>query len=92
MPHPKESEQPFVNTPIRTDNRTEATVAITNMSFQDIGKRGAGRPSNRDGAPAVNGFGSSSGRTTGGGDEYASVSQGILQYQVCPAKDQCGWS
>jgi hypothetical protein len=59
------------------------------MSFQDFGKKGAGRPRHRNGNNSfTSGVGISvaaqgEGSSGTGQDEYASVSQTILQYQVC---------
>ena len=59
------------------------------MSFQDFGKKGASRPRHRNGNNSfTSGVGISvaaqgEGSSGTGQDEYASVSQTILQYQVC---------
>jgi len=57
------------------------------MSFQDFGKKSAGRPQNRNGNNSAISGGISLGAQRQGGptgtgrDDYASVSQAILQYQ-----------
>ena len=57
------------------------------MSFQDFGKKGAGRPATTNSrTAAVNRLGAqggTSGMAATRGDDFASVSQAILQYQVC---------
>ncbi len=56
------------------------------MSFQDFGKKSSARPQNRNGNNSAisGGVSISAGGSTGTGrDDYASVSQAILQYQVC---------